>query len=202
MTKVVCALSIAGSDSGGGAGIQADLKTFAALGVHGMTAITSITAQNTMEVTAIQDVAPPIVRAQIKAVVSDIGVDAAKTGMLHSSDIIEIVVEQIEKHGDESFGAVTSEGKLIGYLIAETVVYIYGTDDLSAWIILLGVDPKYQDQGIGTALVKQALNYFNQKGIKKIRTICAWNWGDLVEFFSSVGFNLSTYLTLELDLGS
>ncbi|MFX1506441.1 MAG: GNAT family N-acetyltransferase [Promethearchaeota archaeon] len=110
--------------------------------------------------------------------------------------------EQIEKHGDESIGAVTSDGLLIGYLIAETVVYIYGTDDLSAWIILLGVDPKYQDKGIGTALVKQALSYFNQKGIKTIRTVCAWNWGDLVEFFSSVGFNLSTYLTLELKIGS
>ncbi|MFX1517623.1 MAG: GNAT family N-acetyltransferase [Promethearchaeota archaeon] len=110
--------------------------------------------------------------------------------------------EQIEKHGEESFGAITSDGSLVGYLIAETKVYIYGTDDLSAWIILLGVDPKYQDQGVGTALVKQALSYFNQKGIKTIRTICAWNWGDLVEFFSSVGFNLSTYLTLELKIGS
>ncbi|UCG03007.1 MAG: GNAT family N-acetyltransferase [Candidatus Heimdallarchaeota archaeon] len=112
------------------------------------------------------------------------------------------LMEQITKHGDESFGAVTSKGKLVGYLIAETVVYIYGTDDLSAWIILLGVDPEYQDQGVGTALVKQALDYFNQKGIKTIRTICAWNWGDLVEFFSSVGFDLSTYLTLELNIGS
>ncbi|MFW9902824.1 MAG: GNAT family N-acetyltransferase [Candidatus Thorarchaeota archaeon] len=112
------------------------------------------------------------------------------------------LTEQIQKHGEESFGAVTSEGILVGYLIAETHVYIYGTDDLSAWIILLGVVPKYQDQGVGTALVKQALSYFNQKGIKTIRTICAWNWGDLVEFFSSVGFNLSTYLTLELNIGS
>lgn len=119
------------------------------------------------------------------------------------SDLFRIQLkEQIEKHGDESIGAVTSDGLLIGYLIAETVVYIYGTDDLSAWIILLGVDPNYQDRGIGTALVKQALSYFNQKGIKTIRTVCAWNWGDLVEFFSSVGFNLSTYLTLELKIGS
>jgi ribosomal protein S18 acetylase RimI-like enzyme len=110
--------------------------------------------------------------------------------------------EQIMKHGEESFGAVSSDGLLVGYLIAETVVYIYGTDDLSAWIILLGVDPKYQDRGVGTALVKQALSYFSQKGIKTIRTICAWNWGDLVEFFSSVGFNLSTYLTLELNIGT
>ena len=110
--------------------------------------------------------------------------------------------EQIEKHGEESFGAIASDGSLVGYLIAETKVYIYGTDDLSAWIILLGVDPKYQDQGVGTALVKQALSYFNEKGIRTIRTVCAWNWGDLVEFFSSVGFNLSTYLTLELNIGS
>ncbi|MHA2243616.1 MAG: GNAT family N-acetyltransferase [Candidatus Hodarchaeales archaeon] len=109
--------------------------------------------------------------------------------------------DQIIKHGEESFGAFTSDEVLVGYLIAETVVYIYGTDDLSAWIILLGVDPNYQDQGVGTALMKQVVNYFTEKGIKTIRTICAWNWGDLVEFFSSVGFNLSTYLTLELDIG-
>ncbi len=109
--------------------------------------------------------------------------------------------EQLESHGEESFGAHTSDGKLVGYLVAETVVYIYGEDDLSAWIILLGVDPDYQDKGVGTALVKQATDYFNRKGIKTIRTICAWNWGDLVEFFSSVGFDLSTYLTLELNIG-
>ncbi|MFX0210552.1 MAG: GNAT family N-acetyltransferase [Candidatus Hodarchaeota archaeon] len=109
--------------------------------------------------------------------------------------------EQILKHGEESFGAFKADGTLIGYLIAETVVYIYGEDDLSAWIILLGVDPDHQDKGVGTALVKNAIDYFSQKGIKAIRTICAWNWGDLVEFFSSVGFNLSTYLTLELNIG-
>lgn len=109
--------------------------------------------------------------------------------------------KQIEIHGEESFGAFTSDGKLIGYLVAETVVYIYGEDDLSAWIILLGVDPAYQDKGVGTALLKQAISYFNHRGVKTIRTICAWNWGDLVEFFSSVGFDPSTYLTLELSLG-
>ena len=97
--KIPRALSIAGSDSGGGAGIQADLKTFAALGVHGMTAITSVTAQNTVDVTAIQDVDPEIVRAQIEAVAVDIGVDAAKTGMLHTGEIIEVVVEEIDRHG-------------------------------------------------------------------------------------------------------
>jgi hydroxymethylpyrimidine kinase/phosphomethylpyrimidine kinase len=92
-------LTIAGSDSGGGAGIQADLKTFAALGVHGMTAITSITAQNTVAVTAVQDVDPNIVKAQIVAVAEDIGVDATKTGMLHTSEIIEVVADEIERHG-------------------------------------------------------------------------------------------------------
>jgi len=97
--RIPRALSIAGSDSGGGAGIQADLKTFAALGVHGMTAITSITAQNTLDVIAVQDVEPGVVRAQIEAVADDIGVDAAKTGMLHNSEIIEAVAEEIEKYG-------------------------------------------------------------------------------------------------------
>ena len=99
MDMIPCVLSIAGSDSGGGAGIQADLKTFAALGVHGMTAITSITAQNTVTVKAVQDVDPDVVRAQIEAVAEDIGVDAAKTGMLHTSKIIEVVADEIEKHG-------------------------------------------------------------------------------------------------------
>jgi len=99
MRRIPRALTIAGSDSGGGAGIQADLKTFAALGVHGMSALTSITAQNTVTVTAIQDVDPAIVRAQIEAVVKDIGVDAAKTGMLHTSEIIEVVAEEIERYG-------------------------------------------------------------------------------------------------------
>jgi len=93
------ALTIAGSDSGGGAGIQADLKTFAALGVHGMSAITSITAQNTLEVRGIQDVTPEMVALQIDAVAQDIGVDAAKTGMLSRSEIIEVVAAKVEEHG-------------------------------------------------------------------------------------------------------
>jgi hydroxymethylpyrimidine/phosphomethylpyrimidine kinase len=89
---LVKALTIAGSDSGGGAGIQADLKTFAALDVYGMSAITAITAQNTCGVTAVQGIDPEVVTAQIRAVTSDIGVDAAKTGMLFSADIIQGVV--------------------------------------------------------------------------------------------------------------
>jgi len=89
------ALTIAGSDSGGGAGIQADLKTFAALEVYGMSAITAITAQNTCGVSAVQGIDPEVVAAQIRAVVSDIGVGAAKTGMLFSAEIIRAVAETV-----------------------------------------------------------------------------------------------------------
>jgi hydroxymethylpyrimidine/phosphomethylpyrimidine kinase len=91
-------LTIAGSDSGGGAGIQADLKTFASLGVYGMSAITSITAQNTVGVQGIHDLPPKFVALQIDSVVSDIGVDAAKTGMLSSSAIIETVASRVKKY--------------------------------------------------------------------------------------------------------
>ena len=91
-------LSIAGSDSGGGAGIQADLKTFSALGCYGMTAITALTAQNTTGVRAIHGVPPEMLRDQIDAVVEDIGVDAVKIGMLHSPDIVQVVAEAIDRH--------------------------------------------------------------------------------------------------------
>jgi hydroxymethylpyrimidine/phosphomethylpyrimidine kinase len=91
-------LSIAGSDSGGGAGIQADLKTFAALGCYGMTAITALTAQNTLGVRAIHGVPPAMLRAQIDAVLEDIGAHAVKIGMLHSPEIVLTVAEAIERH--------------------------------------------------------------------------------------------------------
>ena len=84
-------LSIAGSDSGGGAGIQADLKTFSALGCYGMTAITALTAQNTLGVNAIHGVPPEMLKAQLSAVFDDIGVDAVKIGMLHAPDIVRTV---------------------------------------------------------------------------------------------------------------
>ncbi|MEM2122222.1 MAG: bifunctional hydroxymethylpyrimidine kinase/phosphomethylpyrimidine kinase [Candidatus Bathyarchaeia archaeon] len=90
-------LTIAGSDSGGGAGIQADLKTLAALGAYGATALTAVTAQNTVGVSAIQDIDPEVVRAQIRAVLDDIGVDTVKTGMLHTPEIIEVVSEELER---------------------------------------------------------------------------------------------------------
>lgn len=90
-------MTIAGSDSGAAAGIQADLKTFAAHGVYGLSAVTAVTAQNTVEVSAIHAVPSDVIVAQIEAVVSDIGVDAAKTGMLLSASIVEAVARAIEE---------------------------------------------------------------------------------------------------------
>jgi hydroxymethylpyrimidine/phosphomethylpyrimidine kinase len=99
MERVRTALTIAGSDSGGGAGIQADLKTFSALGVFGMSALTAITAQNTLGVTAVHEIPPEIVAAQIDAVLADIGADAVKTGMISSSEIIRVVTAKVREHG-------------------------------------------------------------------------------------------------------
>ena len=96
--KVPVAITIAGSDSGGGAGIQADLKTFAALGVHGTTAITSVTAQNTCSVRVVEDLKTEMIREQIKAVAEDIGIDAGKTGMLHTEEIIKTVSSEVSKY--------------------------------------------------------------------------------------------------------
>ncbi|WP_266365061.1 bifunctional hydroxymethylpyrimidine kinase/phosphomethylpyrimidine kinase [Tellurirhabdus rosea] len=90
-------LTIAGSDSGGGAGIQADLKTFSALGCFGMSVITALTAQNTRAVTAIQSVPPAFIAEQMRAVLSDIGADAIKIGMLHSPDVIVTVASVLQE---------------------------------------------------------------------------------------------------------
>ena len=92
-------LSVAGSDSGGGAGIQADLKTFAALGCYGMTAITALTAQNTQGVRSIHAVPANILADQIDAVAEDIGVDAVKIGMLHSAETVRTVAAALRRHG-------------------------------------------------------------------------------------------------------
>jgi hydroxymethylpyrimidine kinase/phosphomethylpyrimidine kinase len=97
--RIPRAITIAGSDSGGGAGIQADLKTFAVLGVWGTSAITSITVQNTRGVARVADVAPDVVADQIRAVVTDIGVDAGKTGMLSSAPIVRAVAGAIAELG-------------------------------------------------------------------------------------------------------
>jgi hydroxymethylpyrimidine/phosphomethylpyrimidine kinase len=99
MKPIRKALTIAGSDSGAGAGIQADLKTFAALGVYGTSALTAVTAQNTLGVTAIHVLNPKMVAAQIDAVVTDIGAHALKTGMLANAAIVEIVARKVQEHG-------------------------------------------------------------------------------------------------------
>ena len=99
--KIPRALTVAGSDSGGGAGIQADLKTFTALGVYGSSVLTSATAQNTLEVSAIHDLPEQFVGAQFDAVMNDIGCDAAKIGMLSNEKIIKTVAEKIDLYGIE-----------------------------------------------------------------------------------------------------
>ena len=95
------ALTIAGSDSGGGAGIQADLKTFSALGTYGASVITAVTAQNTKVVTAIHDIPPDVIAAQMDAVFSDIRIDAVKIGMLSRPEVIEVVAERLNHYGNK-----------------------------------------------------------------------------------------------------
>jgi hydroxymethylpyrimidine/phosphomethylpyrimidine kinase len=122
-------LSIAGSDSGGGAGIQADLKTIAALGCYGMTAITALTAQNTLGVRSIHAVPLQMLADQIDAVVEDIGVDAVKIGMLHSADTVRAVAQALERHALQCIvldpvmiatsGAVLIDHEAIAVLVRE-----------------------------------------------------------------------------------
>jgi len=100
MSRIPRVLSIAGSDSGGGAGIQADLKAFSACGVHGMTAITAITAQNTVGVSAVHPIPPEMIVEQVRQIADDIGVDAVKIGMLGTVETIDAVVEALGLVGD------------------------------------------------------------------------------------------------------
>ena len=102
VVNVPKAMTIAGSDSGGGAGIQADLKTFAALGVYGTVTLTAITAQNTVGVSGVHEIPTDMIVAQMDAVMGDIGADAVKTGMLSSQEIVEVVASQIQRHGIRS----------------------------------------------------------------------------------------------------
>jgi hydroxymethylpyrimidine/phosphomethylpyrimidine kinase len=117
MNSIPTAMTIAGSDSSGGAGIQADLKTFAALGVYGTSAITAITSQNTVAVTDVLEMPTSLIASQIDAIMTDIGADVAKTGMLSSSTIIETVVQKIKEHG-------------ISQLVVDPVMVAKGGDKL------------------------------------------------------------------------
>ena len=124
------ALSIAGSDSGGGAGIQADLKAFAACGVHGMTAITSITAQNTVGVLAVYPLRAEAIVDQVRAVAEDIGVDAVKVGMLGSVDTVEAVTRAL---------ALTEPAPIVvdPVMVAESGAILLGEEARAAMIALL-----------------------------------------------------------------
>lgn len=95
-------LTIAGADPGGGAGIQADLKTIASLGCYGLTVITALTAQNTLGVGTVQPVSPPFVEEQLEMIFGDMGADAVKVGMVYSPDLIEVVARQLRKYGAEN----------------------------------------------------------------------------------------------------
>lgn len=99
--RYLTALTIAGSDSGGGAGIQADLKTFSALGVYGASVITAITAQNTQGVRGIQAISPEIVRLQLEAVFDDLTIDAVKTGMLHNTQAVLALADCIDRYAPQ-----------------------------------------------------------------------------------------------------
>ncbi len=148
--SIPAVLSIAGSDSGGGAGIQADLKAFARCGVHGMTAITAITVQNTVGVQGVDPVAPKTIVAQIRAVAEDIGVDAVKIGMLGTAETVEAVVEALRFVGDapvvvdpvmvaESGAVLLDQGAqdaLIGRLLPLTAV---ATPNIPEALVLTGL---------------------------------------------------------------
>ena len=154
-------LTIAGSDSSGGAGIQADLKTLAALGCYGMTAITALTAQNTLGVRAIHGVPPAMLREQIDAVVEDMGVHAVKIGMLHSPEIVQAVAAAIDRHAltrvvldpvmVATSGAVLIENPAITALVSE----LFGraslvTPNLDEASLLVG-RPLVNEQAMETA---------------------------------------------------
>lgn len=122
-------LTIAGSDSSGGAGIQTDLKTYSALGVYGMSAITSITAQNTTGVSMIEDISPECVFAQIKACIEDIGTDAIKVGMLSNAGIIKIV--------DKAFSEYRPENIVIDPVMVSTTGYMLLKKDAEEALVKL-----------------------------------------------------------------
>ena len=148
------ALTIAGSDSGGGAGIQADLKAFAASGCFGTSVIVALTAQNTTGVSAVLEVEPDFVRAQLEAVFSDIGVDAAKTGMLFSAAIIDAVADALGEQRVPlvvdpvmvaSSGARLLEEEAVQTLVARLFpVATVVTPNLAEAVALVGPGPKRQ----------------------------------------------------------
>jgi len=161
-------LSIAGSDSGGGAGIQADLKTFCALGVYGMTALTALTAQNTQGVQAIQALPESFLKAQLQSVGEDIGVDAVKIGMLHTPQMVEVVAWAIEHFQWQRVildpvMVATSGDRLIGEDTAARIVELLFprvsliTPNLDEAAVLIGTTPQNDEALIEAAWRLQAM---------------------------------------------
>ena len=155
-------LTIAGSDSGGGAGIQADLKTFAALGCYGMSAITALTAQNTQGVSAIHAAPAEFLAAQIDAVVGDIGAHAVKIGMLHSAEVVRAVAQAIDRHAlphvvldpvmTSASGAALIEPDAVQALVAELFPRAaLITPNLDEAALLLGRPVQGADEMLGAA---------------------------------------------------
>lgn len=182
------ALTIAGSDSGGGAGIQADLKTFAALNVYGTSAITSVTAQNTVGVSGIQDMPPAFVGKQIDAVCSDIPVDACKTGMLSNADIITVVAEKLKEYSLEKYvldpvmvaksGDALLEKDAVASLIEKLVpLSCVVTPNLSEAQLIAGIDI----QGIDD--MKQAAEVIWEMGAQTVVVKGGHLKGDAVDVF-------------------
>ena len=170
-------LSIAGSDSGGGAGIQADLKTFSALGCYGMTAITAITAQNTRGVTGIHGVPAPMLQAQLDAVLQDIGVDAVKIGMLHAPEIVQVVVDAIRRYGIrhvvlDPVMVATSGDKLIQDATVDILVrelfplatVITPNLDEASWLIGQSITTVAQMEAAAQALLDMGAQHVLLKG--------------------------------------
>ena len=169
-------MTIAGSDSGGGAGIQADLKTISSLGCYGTSVITAITAQNTMGVTAIHPVPPEIVKKQMDAVLSDIGTDAIKIGMLHSADIIKTVAGVLQKFRMQKIVldpvmVATSGDKLIEDNTVDALIeFLFPlaaiiTPNIPEAEILTGIKISGRDEMITSAM--KLLNYGSQSILLK-----------------------------------
>ena len=137
------ALTIAGSDSGAGAGIQADLKTFAAHRVYGTTAITAVTAQNTLGVTTYQALPADLVAAQIEAVVSDFGVDAAKTGMLPNAAVVESV-----KAASDVYAPISGDVLEVNEELAAEPALVNSDAAGKAWFFKLKIKDKSELDGL------------------------------------------------------
>lgn len=185
MTQIAKALTIAGSDSGGGAGIQADLKTFSALGVYGASVVTALTAQNTTSVTRIEAASDAMVQAQIAAVLSDIQIDAIKVGMLGSPSVIEVVARGLQdydgpvvldpvmvaKSGDALLQP-QAEAALIERLLPRADIL---TPNLPEAACLLGTDPartEVEQQAQGQALLQMGPRAVLMKGGHAQTEVC------------------------------